>query len=82
MRFGWFAIALVSFSLFGCATPMVWEKSGVSQADFKRDRYECERDMRQSGYFGGGISGSINRREFFKSCMGARGYTLRADPEK
>jgi len=34
-------------------------------------------DARQSGYFGTGIVGAINIRDFFKECMVAHGWTLR-----
>lgn len=58
----------------GCAR-WVWTKDeAFSQQDFLRDRYECERDMRQSGYFGTGLVGSLNMQSFFESCMGARGW--------
>lgn len=69
-------IFLVS-AVGGCATPMIFDKASGTQAEYNKDSYECERDARQSGYFGGGIFGSMNMKEFFKSCMVARGYTLR-----
>jgi hypothetical protein len=59
-----------------CA-PMIWDKVGATQDDYNKDSYECEKDARQSGYFGGGITGEINMRDFFKKCMVAHGYTLR-----
>jgi hypothetical protein len=65
-------IGLVS----GCA-PMVWDKPGATQADYNTDSYDCEKDARQSGYFGTGIIGGLNMRDFFKRCMAAHGYTLR-----
>ena len=64
------AIALLT----GCAS-YAWYKPGVTQQDFSRDTYLCERDMRQSGYFGGGLVGAMNRQEFFDRCMNANGYT-------
>jgi hypothetical protein len=69
------ATAVVA-SLAGCASPMVWNKYGASQADYQQDAYACEKDARQSGYFGGGIAGAINMREFFKHCMVAHGWAL------
>ena len=45
-------------AVFGC-TRVVWIKPGVSEQEFRVDSYACEKDMRQSGYFGTGISGAI-----------------------
>jgi hypothetical protein len=70
------AIALTAL-LVGCAPVMIWDKPGATQSDYNRDSYECEKDARQSGYYGGGIAGSIAMREFFKRCMISKGYTLR-----
>jgi hypothetical protein len=44
--------------------------------DYNVDSYACEKDARQSGYFGGGIVGQINFNEFEGRCMRARGWTL------
>ncbi|MDR5751092.1 MULTISPECIES: hypothetical protein [unclassified Caballeronia] len=63
-------------ALAGCASPMVWNKYGATTADYQVDSYACEKDARQSGYFGGGISGAINMRDFFKHCMVAHGWAL------
>jgi aspartyl protease family protein len=60
-------------SLTACA-PKVWIKPGASQQDFTTDRYSCERDARQSGYFGTGIVGAINMQNFYESCMNAHGW--------
>jgi hypothetical protein len=68
-------IALVT-SLIGCA-PLEWQKPGVSQGDFRRDSYECEKDARQSGYYGNGIAGALAMKEFYKKCMIARDYSLK-----
>jgi len=56
---------------------MIWDKSGATQDDYNRDSYECEKDARQSGYYGGELVGKMNMRDFFKRCMVSRGYTLR-----
>jgi len=61
-------------SLVGCAQ-LVWDKPGATQQDLMRDSYDCERDMRQSGYYGGGIVGMVNAQEFGMRCMYARGWT-------
>lgn len=72
--------AATALLVAGCAR-WVWTKSeGFTQQEFLRDRYECERDMRQSGYYGSGLAGALNMQNFFESCMGARGWRkVRAD---
>ncbi len=65
-------------SLVGCA-PLEWQKSGASQSDFNKDSYECEKDARQSGYYGSGIAGSLAMKEFYKKCMVAKDYSLKGD---
>ena len=63
-------IALLSV---GCAQ-VYWTKAGFSNQEFLSDRYACERDMRQSGYFGGGLVGMLNAQDFFDRCMASKGY--------
>ena len=53
---------------------MMFNKNGVTPAEFNKDSYECQRDVRQSGYYGAGIAGAYNMREFLRSCMIAKGY--------
>lgn len=69
-------------ALAGCQT--FWTKPGFNEADWNRDRYECDRDMRQSGYFGTGLLGELNAQSFFESCLVAKGYSKidksRSDP--
>jgi len=69
-----FILGLVMASLAGCAS-YTWVKPGVTPQDFTRDAYLCERDMRQSGYFGTGIVGAMNQQSFFERCMIANGYS-------
>lgn len=71
----WLMVTL-GLAAAGCA-PMVWDRPGSTQADFNRDSYTCERDARQSGYYGGGLTGAVNMQGFFQRCMVAQGYTLR-----
>ena len=59
--------------VFGC-TRVVWVKPGVSEQEFRVDSYVCEKDMRQSGYFGTGISGAMNASGFYERCMESKGY--------
>jgi hypothetical protein len=60
--------------LTGCTQYMWKHPSHSDMARFRRDHYECERDMRQSGYYGGGIAGQMNATAFGERCMVARGY--------
>ena len=73
VRIGALSAALLCVS--ACAQN-VWVKPGSSQADYNTDSYACEKDARQSGYFGGGIGGSINMKEFFNRCMIAHGWSV------
>ena len=59
-----------------CGPRMLWMKPGATEADFRRDSYECERDARQSGYFGTGFVGQMNMEQFAGRCMRAKGYEL------
>ena len=67
-------LAAIAMSLTGCTPTVIWQKPGASTVDFNRDSYECERDIRQSGYFGGGLTGLAAREEFGERCMIARGW--------
>jgi len=68
------ALALIGcVVLFGCA-PTIWVKPGATQADYNRDSYGCEKDARQSGYFGGGLIGAVNMEQFEERCMVAHGW--------
>jgi len=56
--------------LFLCScTVATFTKPGGTEAEFKKDNYECERDARMSG-LGAGLA-SLDMRE---ECMEARGY--------
>jgi hypothetical protein len=46
-------VAIVCLGLVGCAA--TWVKPGASTADYNRDSYECEKDMRQSAYLAAGF---------------------------
>ena len=71
---------IASASVFtGCMT--YWTKPGITEAEWNRDRYECERDMRQAGYFGSGIAGQINAQSFLKNALSARGYYRQVGPK-
>jgi hypothetical protein len=66
-------LGLAIACLTACAQAL-WDKPGATQQDFATDSYGCERDARQSGYFGGGIIGAINFQNFYERCLVARGY--------
>ena len=68
-------IVCVSLALAGCSRSK-WVKPGASPQDFVRDEYACEKDARQSGYFGEGLVGTLNMQEFQNKCMRANGYRL------
>jgi len=68
--------AALMLLLSACAPTMTWNKEGATQQDYNKDHYTCEKDARQSGYYGSGIVGAININNFFKECMVAHGWTL------
>ena len=70
---------IVAIGLSACTT-VSRNKSGSTQQDFASDTYSCERDMRQSGYFGGGVVGQINAQTFQERCMAAKGWTKVSTP--
>lgn len=74
MRYALQFALLCFLPLMGCASYIWRHNEHNDQARFQRDSYECERDMRQSGYYGGGIVGQINAQGFAERCMFARGY--------
>jgi hypothetical protein len=72
MKNGIWLIGLLLVS--GCVQHR-WTHPNFNEQSWKKDTYECERDMRQSAYFGGGILGSVRAQEFGERCLEARGYT-------
>lgn len=67
---------MVTLPLVSCAR-RVWYKQGADKADYNRDAYSCERDARQSGYFGTGYVGAANFADFYERCMVAHGWERR-----
>jgi CRISPR/Cas system-associated endoribonuclease Cas2 len=78
------------FSLIGCAQQkLLFNKPGLTNEEFNRDRYDCAQESRTS--WSGGGTGSLGVAmiivaksnadkqsvELFKMCMEARGYTPR-----
>ena len=68
-------VGALLFGIPGCVK-RVWVKEGSTRADYKKDSYECERDMRQVNY-GRGDS----PRGFYNRCMEARGWHLEERPD-
>ncbi|MCC6105614.1 hypothetical protein [Acetobacter sp.] len=76
LRFvGIVSLILMAPTLTGCAQK-AWTKHGATTESFNNDKYSCERDARQSGYFGGGIIGGLNMQDFYNRCMNSKGWTL------
>jgi len=80
------AVAAFSLVLLGCAEPMVWNKSGASQADFNTDRYRCMQESQQQSssayvnrYGGYASSGQTTNESLFNACMTAQGWSLGRD---
>jgi len=65
--------------LASCASP-VWVKEGATPQEFQTARFECERDVRQSGYYGPGLIGAFNANSFYRQCMMAKGFYEQASP--
>jgi len=77
------ALISILLTLAGCAPQVVWTKpGGFIKQDYDQDSYACEKDMRQSGYFGGGIAGGIEMNQFFDKCMVAHGWVKQQRTEK
>ncbi len=70
---GYVACALLVM-VAGCAPSIIWTKVGATQPDFATDSYQCEKDARQSGYFGSGLAGAVNMQGFAERCMTAHGW--------
>jgi len=66
-------IIAVVFVTSGCAT-YKWASNGTL-AEFRRDYYECERDMRQVMYnWGDSFMAPTLAAEFGERCMISKGY--------
>lgn len=76
---GFIVLALAIF-ISGCSNTKFWQKQGASNADLRRDSYQCEKDARQSN-FGGGLMGGALRQEFYDRCMESHGWTLQEGGE-
>ena len=71
----------------GCATggPMAWQKSGSSEMDLKRDKYECSQESRVGPvtgtdetrvfFYGQNKLAQVEANRLFRMCMEARGWS-------
>lgn len=66
-------LVIMVLLLTGCAS-IVYRHPNYTPQLWARDSYECERDARQSGYFGTGIMAQINFQNFYDRCLAARGW--------
>jgi hypothetical protein len=66
-------LATMTIAYAGCGR-WVYHHPEYTPERWARDSYECERDARQSGYFGGGMRGAIEFRNFQDRCLAARGW--------
>lgn len=73
------AIMFVMLSCLGCAN-VVYRHPNYTPELWAKDSYECERDARQSGYYGTGIVGASNFRQFYDRCLYARGWIKTKEP--
>lgn len=72
--------ALLGLALAACTQTMVWDKPGLTQADFNKDDYACRKDAIAAGgttYVGFGVTARNADANMYQRCMVAAGYTLR-----
>jgi len=72
MTYLWVTL-LAILAATGCARH-VWTKPGVTEQEWRADSYACERDVRQSGYYGTGLAGILNQQDFYSRCLQSKGY--------
>jgi len=61
-----------------CADERKFYRSGATQADYRKDTYQCERDARSvAASFGGGITAGMEAKAFMVRCMQHHGWDYR-----
>lgn len=71
------APTLLTVLLAGCATAPTYYHAGKSQADFERDKYDCEQDAYQRAANVGAPSNPILVADYMRDCMLRKhGYTV------
>jgi hypothetical protein len=58
----------------GCAHEYHWAKANVTQQEWTKDSYECERSAQERAYFARAFMGTLMVQKFFDQCLLARGY--------
>jgi hypothetical protein len=63
-------------ALTGCSD-QVWVKSGMTQAEYQKDSYECGQSTGvNTGSNGNNLEAAQQAKSAISRCMTARGYTL------
>jgi len=82
-----FLTMISSFVVYGCAAgvPMMYHKDGATDADLKKDRYECMKECQVGGvlpsgetrifYYGQNKLAQTEANRLFRMCMEARGWS-------
>lgn len=76
------AIVIAALLALGaCAAPdnRKFYKDGADFADYQRDLYACERDVRMavpSGVYSQSVYASMDAQSFFIRCMAAHGWSF------
>jgi hypothetical protein len=67
---------LCALTLTACAMPTYsWYRPNLTEAEWRRDSYDCERDARMSALsFGTSIVGQVQAERFAQRCMESKGY--------
>ena len=67
-------LLLLLLGIFGCAPEYHWTKPSVSQQEFAKESYECQRYAKERVYFERGWIGHLTVQNFFDRCLLAKGY--------
>jgi outer membrane lipoprotein-sorting protein len=79
-------VVILASLLIGCATgtALTWQKVGASEADLKKDKYECSQESRVGGvtatdetrvfFYGQNKLSQVEANRLFRMCMEARGW--------
>ena len=64
--------------LFGCSAPLHWTRTGVTQADFHRDSFECAKQSTATRRSFTPLFGYSERQvvneELYRLCLQSKGY--------
>jgi hypothetical protein len=80
-------LALPLLAGCGTSTRKVWHQAGATEMQFRRDRYDCDRENRWVAG-GSGLPGTLaileakaQAEDGFRECMELRGWTLREEEQ-